>query len=310
LTPAVRAAVSLAALALVSAGAAAQAAPAPLAPPAPVILLQSDFGLQDGSIAALKGVAYTVSPSIRVEDLTQLIPPFDILDAAYRLRQVAPFWPAGTVFVSVVDPGVGTKRLSVVMRTKAGQYFVTPDNGTLTFIAELSGVDEVREIDESVNRRPGSEWSATFHGRDVYMYTAARLAAGVITFEQVGPSRGAQYVALPVSAPQLASHSVTGTIITLDQPYGNLWTNIDTTALHALGVKTGDRVRVRIMKGTTAVWSDMVPFVRTFGDVTVSKPLLYVNSLDRLALALNEGNFAKRYAVGSGTEWTLEIEKP
>jgi S-adenosylmethionine hydrolase len=251
-----------------------------------------------------------VSPSIRVEDLTQLIPPFDILDAAYRLRQVAPFWPAGTVFVSVVDPGVGTKRLSVVMRTKAGQYFVTPDNGTLTFIAELSGVDEVREIDESVNRRPGSEWSATFHGRDVYMYTGARLAAGMITFEQVGPSRGAQYVALPVSAPQLASHSVTGTIITLDQPYGNLWTNIDTTALHALGVKTGDRVRVRIMKGTTAVWSDMVPFVRTFGDVTVSKPLLYVNSLDRLALALNEGNFAKRYAVGSGTEWTLEIEKP
>jgi S-adenosylmethionine hydrolase len=310
LTPAVRAAVSLAALALVGAGAAAQAAPAPLAPPAPVILLQSDFGLQDGSIAALKGVAYTVSPSIRVEDLTQLIPPFDILDAAYRLRQVAPFWPAGTVFVSVVDPGVGTKRLSVVMRTKAGQYFVTPDNGTLTFIAELSGVDEVREIDESVNRRPGSEWSATFHGRDVYMYTGARLAAGMITFEQVGPSRGAQYVALPVSAPQLASHSVTGTIITLDQPYGNLWTNIDTTALHALGVKTGDRVRVRIMKGTTAVWSDMVPFVRTFGDVTVSKPLLYVNSLDRLALALNEGNFAKRYAVGSGTEWTLEIEKP
>jgi S-adenosylmethionine hydrolase len=310
LTPAVRAAVSLAALALVGAGAAAQAAPAPLAPPAPVILLQSDFGLQDGSIAALKGVAYTVSPSIRVEDLTQLIPPFDILDAAYRLRQVAPFWPAGTVFVSVVDPGVGTKRLSVVMRTKAGQYFVTPDNGTLTFIAELSGVDEVREIDESVNRRPGSEWSATFHGRDVYMYTAARLAAGVITFEQVGPSRGVEYVALPVPAPQLSSHSVTGTIIALDQPYGNLWTNIDTTALHALGVKTGDRVRVRIMKGTTAVWSDMVPFVRTFGDVTVSKPLLYVNSLDRLALALNEGNFAKRYAVGSGTEWTLEIEKP
>jgi S-adenosylmethionine hydrolase len=310
LTPAVRAAVSLAALALVGAGAAAQAAPAPLAPPAPVILLQSDFGLQDGSIAALKGVAYTVSPSIRVEDLTQLIPPFDILDAAYRLRQVAPFWPAGTVFVSVVDPGVGTKRLSVVMRTKAGQYFVTPDNGTLTFIAELSGVDEVREIDESVNRRPGSEWSATFHGRDVYMYTGARLAAGMITFEQVGPSRGAQYVALPVSAPQLASHSVTGTIITLDQPYGNLWTNIDTTALHALGIRPGDRVRVRIMKGTAAVWSDIVPLVRTFGDVPVSKPLLYVNSLDRLALALNEGNFAKRYSIGSGTEWTLEISKP
>jgi len=310
LTAAVRAAASLAALALLGAGAAAQAAPAPPAAPAPVILLQSDFGLQDGAIAALKGVAYTVSPSIRVEDLTQLIPPFDILDAAYRLRQVAPFWPAGTVFASIVDPGVGTKRLSVVMRTKTGQYFVTPDNGTLTFVAELLGVDEVREIDESTNRRPGSEWSATFHGRDVYMYTAARLAAGVITFEQVGPSRGVSYVALPVPAPQLSSRSVTGTIIALDQPYGNLWTNIDTMSVHTLGIKPGDRVRVRIMKGTAAVWSDIVPLERTFGDVPLSKPLLYVNSLDRLALALNEGNFAKRYSIGSGTEWTLEIVKP
>ena len=310
MTAAVRAAASLAALALLGAGAAAQAAPAPPAAPAPVILLQSDFGLQDGAIAALKGVAYTVSPSIRVEDLTQLIPPFDILDAAYRLRQVAPFWPAGTVFASIVDPGVGTKRLSVVMRTKTGQYFVTPDNGTLTFVAELLGVDEVREIDESTNRRPGSEWSATFHGRDVYMYTAARLAAGVITFEQVGPSRGVSYVALPVPAPQLSSRSVTGTIIALDQPYGNLWTNIDTMSVHTLGIKPGDRVRVRIMKGTAAVWSDIVPLERTFGDVPLSKPLLYVNSLDRLALALNEGNFAKRYSIGSGTEWTLEIVKP
>ena len=185
----------LAALALLSAGAASQAAPAPAPAPAPVLLLQSDFGLQDGSVASLKGVAYTVSPALQVVDITHLIPPFSILDAAYRLRQVAPFWPAGSVFVSIVDPGVGTARRSVVMKTKTGQYFVTPDNGTLTFVAELFGVAEVREIDETVNRRPGSQWSATFHGRDVYVYTAARLAAGVITFEQVGPSRDTQYVA-------------------------------------------------------------------------------------------------------------------
>ena len=126
-------------------------------------------------MASLKGVAYTVSPALQVVDITHLIPPFNILDAAYRLRQVAPFWPAGSVFVSIVDPGVGTQRRSVVMKTKTGQYFVTPDNGTLTFVAELFGVAEVREIDENVNRRPGSQWSATFHGRDVYVYTAARL---------------------------------------------------------------------------------------------------------------------------------------
>ena len=224
----------------------------------PVLLLQSDFGLQDGSVASLKGVAYTVSPALQVVDITHLIPPFNILDAAYRLRQVAPFWPAGSVFVSIVDPGVGTARRSVVMKTKTGQYFVTPDNGTLTFVAELFGVAEVREIDENVNRRPGSEWSATFHGRDVYVYTAARLAAGVITFEQVGPSRDSQYVRLAVQAPRAAANAVDGTIVVLDQPYGNLWTNIDTARVTEAGIKAGDRVRVKIMHGKSAVWSDEV----------------------------------------------------
>jgi S-adenosylmethionine hydrolase len=302
---------SLAALALLGAGAAAQVPAAAPAAPLPVLLVQTDFGSADGAVASLKGVAYTVSPALRVVDLTQEIPPYDILTAAYRLRQVAPFWPAGTVFVSIVDPGVGTARRSVVMRTKTGQYFVTPDNGTLTFVAELFGVDQVREIDESVNRRPGSEWSATFHGRDVYMYTAARLASGAITFEQVGPSRGTEFVALKVAAPQATANSVKGTIVVLDQPYGNLWTNIDTAAVRAIGVNVGDRVRVRIFKGNAAVWSDEVPLLKTFGDVPEGKPVLYVNSLNRLALALNMGNFAQRYRISAGAEWTLElIKKP
>jgi S-adenosylmethionine hydrolase len=300
---------SLAALALLSAGAAAQAPAAAAQAPQPVILVQTDFGLADGAVASLKGVAYTVSPTLRVVDLTQEIPPYDILTAAYRLRQVAPFWPAGTVFVSIVDPGVGTTRRSVVMRTGNGQYYVTPDNGTLTFVAQLFGVSAVREIDESVNRRPGSEWSATFHGRDVYMYTAARLASGAITFEQVGPSRDTEYVALKVNAPQATATSVKGAIVVLDQPYGNIWTNIDTAAVRAIGVKVGDRVRVRIMHGSAAVWSDEVPLLKTFGDVPVGKPVLYVNSLNRLALALNQGNFAKRYGVSAGADWTLELLK-
>jgi S-adenosylmethionine hydrolase len=305
----VRRIVSLAALALTGAGAAAQAGPA-APPPAPApLLLQSDFGLQDGAVAALKGVAYAVSPTLHVVDITHLIAPFDIRDAGYRLRQVAPFWPAGTVFVSVVDPGVGTARRSVVMKTRNGQYFVTPDNGTLTFVARLFGVAEVREIDERVNRRPGSEWSATFHGRDVYVYTGARLAAGAITFEQVGPSRDTQYVALPIPAVVVTPASVTGTILVLDRPYGNLWTDIDTAHVHAAGIKVGDRVRVRITHAGRPLWSDIVLLGRTFGDVPVGKPVLYVNSLDRLALALNQGDFAKRYAISAGDDWRIEVSR-
>src|SRR5580704_9478558 len=152
-----------------------------------IVVFQSDFGLKDGAVSEMKGVAMGVSPDLKLFDLTHEIPAYDIWAAAYRLQQTVPYWPAGTVFVSVVDPGVGTERKSVVLKTRTGQYIVTPDNGTLTLVAESLGIDSIREIDESVNRRPGSGSSYTFHGRDVYSYTGARLAAGVIRFEQVGP---------------------------------------------------------------------------------------------------------------------------
>ncbi len=160
--------------------------PAP-APVKGVVVYQTDFGVKDGAVSEMKGVACGVDPNLKLYDLTHEIPAFNIWEASYRLWQTAPYWPAGTVFVSVVDPGVGTARKSVVAHTKDGKYIVTPDNGTLTLLAEKVGLDAVREIDETKNRRAGSEASYTFHGRDVYSYTAARLAAGVIGFDGVGP---------------------------------------------------------------------------------------------------------------------------
>jgi S-adenosylmethionine hydrolase len=133
----------------------------------------------------MKGVAMSVSPDLKLFDLTHEIPAYNIWEAAYRLQQTVPYWPAGTVFVSVVDPGVGSARKSVVLKTKSGYFIVTPDNGTLTLIAQSQGIEAIREIDETKNRRPGSGESYTFHGRDVYAYTAARLAAGVISFEML-----------------------------------------------------------------------------------------------------------------------------
>src|SRR5688572_21382479 len=152
-----------------------------------VLVLQSDFGVLDGAVASMKGVAVGVSPDLQIYDLTHEIEPYNIWQGALRLAQTAEYWPSGTVFASIVDPGVGTERKSIVLKTKSGHYFVTPDNGTLTFVAPRLGIETVREIDEAINRRMESEKSFTFHGRDVYAYTAARLAAGVITFEQVGP---------------------------------------------------------------------------------------------------------------------------
>ena len=166
------------------------------------LIFQSDFGVQDGAVSAMYGVAYTVDSQLRVFDLTHEIEPYSIWDASYRLIQTLAYWPEGSVFVSVVDPGVGSDRRSIVAKTSTGQYIVTPDNGTLTHIKRRVGISQARIIDETVNRLRGSEESYTFHGRDVYAYTGARLASGKIDFDQVGPEIDPEsIVELPTVAP-------------------------------------------------------------------------------------------------------------
>ena len=192
-----------------------------------IVVFQSDFGLKDGAVSAMKGVAMEVDPNLKLYDLTHEIPPYNIWEAAYRLQQTAPYWPAGTVFVSVIDPGVGTARKSVVLKTKTGHYFVTTDNGTLTLISQSLGIESVREINEELNRRKNSGASYTFHGRDVYAYTGARLAAGVISFEQVGRELPATVVTIPYQKAVFQGDSIQGNIPILDIQYGNVWTNIN-----------------------------------------------------------------------------------
>lgn len=275
----------------------------------PILVLQSDFGLLDGAVASMKGVAVGVSPDIHIFDLTHNIEPFNIWQGALRLVQTAEYWPAGTVFVSVVDPGVGTDRKSVVMKSKSGHYFVTPDNGTLTFVSERLGIEAVREIDEAVNRRKNSEKSFTFHGRDVYAYTAARLAAGVITFEQVGRELPPHVVTIPYERARYEDGVVHGNIQTDDGNYGNIWTNVDRATFGKLGLAAGDTVRVKILKSGEEVLNLTVPYAHTFGEVGVGKPLLYLNSLDSVSLAINQKSFAKEYGVGSGPEWSIQIRR-
>lgn len=272
------------------------------------LVFQSDFGTRDAAVAAMKGVAVSVSPDLAVFDVTHEIPPFDIWQASLRLVQAAEYWPKGTVFVSVVDPGVGTERKSVVMRSRSGHYFVTPDNGTLTFVAEQLGIDEVREIDEAVNRLAGSEESYTFHGRDVYAYTGARLAAGVIAFEQVGKKLPARVVSIPYQRPVFENGTIKGNVPILDIQYGNVWTNIDRRTFEKLGLSEGDNVRVRIRNGNRQVYEGTVPYYPTFGYVAVGEPLLYLNSLNNVSLAINQGSFAEMHNIHSGASWSIEIQ--
>lgn len=274
------------------------------------LVLQSDFGLADGAVSAMYGVAYGVDPEIKISDLTHDIPQYDIWEASYRLIQTVSYWPEGTVFVSVVDPGVGSTRRSIVVKTKTGQYIVTPDNGTLTHIKRILGVAEAREIDEKVNRLPNSGESYTFHGRDIYAYTGARLASGVITFEQVGPSVNVEEVVeLPVVEPVYDGEKVSGTIDVLDVRFGSLWTNITREMFLQLNVKHGQRVEISIENETRTIYKNILVYAKSFADVYVGEPLVYVNSLDCLAVAINQGSFARAYNIGTGTNWRITIRK-
>ena len=274
-----------------------------------IVVFQSDFGLKDGAVSAMKGVAMGVSSDLKLFDLTHEIPAYNIWEAAYRLEQTVPYWPPGTVFVSVVDPGVGTTRKSVVLKTKTGQYIVTPDNGTLTLIAASQGIAEIRQIDEVVNRRKNSLESYTFHGRDVYAYTAARLAAGVITYEQVGPKIANQVTEIPYQQAVKEGNKLKGTISILDVQYGNVWTNISGPLFNQLGMKYGDALHVEIFHNEDKIYTGDMPYCQTFGAVDKQQPLAYLNSLLQLSFALNQGDFAKTFSVASGSEWKVVVWK-
>ena len=274
------------------------------------LIFQSDFGRADGAVSAMYGVAYSVCSELKISDLTHEIPQYDIWEASYRLIQTVSYWPEGTVFVSVVDPGVGSTRRSIVVRTKGGQYVVTPDNGTLTHIKRLCGIEEARIIDESVNRLPGSGESYTFHGRDIYAYTGARLASGVIDFEGVGPEVPADSVVeIPFEPAKLQEDTVIGTIDVLDVRFGSLWTNIPRELFLKLGINYGDRVEVIIEKRDQTVYRTSLIYAHSFVDAYIGEALVYVNSLDFMAVAINQGNFARAYNVGTGLSWRIIMKK-
>jgi S-adenosylmethionine hydrolase len=274
------------------------------------LVFQTDFGLADGAVSAMHGVAYQVDPNLNLNNLTHEIPQYDIWEASYRLVQTISYWPAGTVFVSVVDPGVGSHRRSLVVRTKGGQFVVTPDNGTLTHVKLLLGLEKAWLLDESTNRLAGSELSYTFHGRDVYAFTGARLASGQVTPDQIGPEVSIDSVIELDHLPAVFEDGTArGTVDTLDVRFGSLWSNIPHHLFQKLGVGYGDRVEVSIRNDTRELYRNSMVFVKSFASVHVGEPLVYINSLLNVAVAINQGSFARAYNIGTGLSWKLSLRK-
>lgn len=275
-----------------------------------LLVLQSDFGLVDGAVSAMIGVALQEARDLDIHHLTHDITPYNIFEASYRLFQTIEYWPGGTTFVSVVDPGVGSKRKSVVALTQTGQYIVTPDNGTLSYIKKHVGIKAVREISEVENRRKNIELSYTFHGRDVYAYTGAKLASGHISFDEVGPELSVDHIVeLPVVETKVEDDAVMGAIDILDVRFGSLWTSITREEFYSLKPEFGQRFEVTIFNNDMLVYQNQVTYGKSFADVRIGQPLIYINSLYRVGLAINQGSFAKAYNVGVGSNWRIDIHR-
>ena len=274
------------------------------------VVLQTDFGEGNVSVSTMKGVCRIVDPTLEVFDSTHSVRPFDVLKASDALFYVIPFWPAGTVFVSVVDPGVGTSRKSCVALLENGSYVVTPDNGTLTYIKDRIGIKQVRQIDETANRYPTTRDVHIFHGRDVYAYTAARLASGVIDYEGVGPEYPvSQIVEAPYVKPRKLADEVYGMIADSSVHFGLVTTNIPFRWLAECGMEYGDNVKIRIEHAGECVLEEIVPIAKSFGFVPEGSDLVYNSETSMIEVATNRRNMVVERNLGDGADWTLAVRK-
>lgn len=256
----------------------------------PCLVFQTDFGISTGLPASMTAVAVKIDPELKIYDLCHEVREFDIRMGGQILASTFPYWPDGTVFVSVVDPGVGTARKSIVARTKNGSFIVTPDNGTISYLYDE--IAEVREIDETVNRLPGSDNHHTFHGRDVYAYTAARLASGQITYEQVGPSYDTdKLVRFPEPVAYVEDGCCFGEITGAHDHFGNVGISIPNEMIWSIGIHAGDQCVVTISKEGEVLYEQQMMFHHSFGWVEVGEPILNECSNDYVELSLNQKSF-------------------
>jgi len=290
-------------LAMLLLAAIATAAPQDVPKYPPTIVFMTDFGTLDDSVPICKGVMYSISPAVRIVDLSHQVTPFSILDGARFLEGATPYYPAGTVFVVVIDPGVGSTRRAVIIESKRGQYFVLPDNGLITLVADRDGLESVHEI-TNTDWMIGKALSSTFHGRDIFSPAGAHVARGD-DWTQAGPALDLKsLVRLDLESAKIDERGLHGEVIATDGPFGNLVTNVNAEDFLRLGYQRGQTVPLAI--GERKI---NLPFVKTFSDVPLKKPLIYVDSRGHLGLAVNQGSFAAVYGVAVPVKFTIPRAK-
>lgn len=274
----------------------------------PTIVIQTDFGVGGGG--AMTGVIKNIDQEVDVYNANHSIEKFNVRAAARSLSHLVPYWPEGTIFVSVIDPGVGTARRASVAKLKNGSYVVTPDNGALTTLLENPGVEAIRIIDETKNRLKGTEKVSIFHGRDLFAYCAGKLASGIIDFEGVGEeypvSEIITYDALGFTVEE---GKVSGYVTDMMRTFGNMETSIPIEAGQQAGLEIGKDVHLCVKEKDNVVVSIDVPFQPSFGWVEQGQEVVYNSSDGVLGVGINQGNFIEKYNIGFGKDWTVSIER-
>jgi S-adenosylmethionine hydrolase len=255
----------------------------------PAIVFMTDFGTANDAVAICRGVIYGIAPDVRITDITHQVTPFSIEEASRFLYGVTPYYPEGTVFLVVVDPGVGTSRKAIAVKSKKGQYFILPDNGVITPVLDRDGLESAREITNQ-HWMIQAPLSSTFHGRDIFSPAAAHLAEGW-EFDLVGPPVQ-QLVRLTPKTSVISAKGIDGDVIGLDDPYGSLITDIPGEDFKQLGYNLGDKVFMQINKKAVAL-----PYAKTFMDVPVGEALLYIDSRGRVGIAINQGSYARKFNI-------------
>ncbi len=275
-----------------------------------ILVFQTDFTYKEGAVSSMYGVVKSVDRDLEIFDSTHEIPNYDIYSASFRLFQPLKFWPKGTVFVSVVDPGVGTFRKASIAYTENGYYIVTPDNGTLTHVDKIYGIKKIVEIDTNKHRLTGfgTETISVFHGRDIFAYCGAKLASGQVKFEEFGQEYDVKdIVRFDIIEPEIKGNLIIGTAEIIDPNFGNLWTNIPISNLSDVLEK---KVLVKIYdENHKVVFEEYIKVHKTFGDVLKGEITIYQNEYGNIAIAINQGSFIKKYQVPYGANIKIEILK-
>lgn len=270
--------------------------------------MQSDFGSDSGLVSCMHGVCKSIDRNLEIYDITHDLPAFDIKSASSTLQYVVPCWPAGTVFVSVVDPGVGTSRRASIAKLKNGSYVVTPDNGSLTYLHEMIGIEAIREIDDETNRRSETRDVSVFHGRDLFSYCAAKLAAGIITFEEVGAEYPVSEIIMHNIHRATVKEGFVSTQITGFDPFGSAELSVSNAAFADAHFSHGQMVNITITAHNQVIFQQPVLYHQSFGFVNIGDEILFNDLASFVTLGCNQASFSTKYTLDCNEIYTVTIQ--